>query len=107
LSFLLQLRELNTGKDPRGLAILLSALKVWNYGRDPRAAITFEDAFQELKETVNKSGSEIFVSLIRERLLLNTHRVVIELYPSPTVEEETMAVRIDTHLTCPRTRNKV
>ena len=104
---MLQLRELNTGNDPRGLAILLSALKVWNYGHDPRVAITFEDALQELKETVNNSGPGIFVSLIREQLLLNTHRVVIELYPSSTVEEETVAVRIDSHLTCLRTLNTV
>jgi Zn-dependent M16 (insulinase) family peptidase len=94
------LRELNTGSDPRGLAILLSALKVWNYDRDPRAAITFEDAFQELKEAFNKSGSDIFVSLIRERMLFNTHRVVTELYPSSTVEEESIEVCIGAHLSC-------
>jgi Zn-dependent M16 (insulinase) family peptidase len=94
------LRELNTGGDPRGLAVLLSALKVWNYDRDPRAAITFEDAFKELKETVTKSGSSIFVSMIREKMLLNTHRVITELYPSTTVMEESIEVCMSAHASC-------
>lgn len=94
------LRDLNTVSDPRGLAFLLSALKVWNYDRDPRAAITFEDAFKEQKETINKSGSSIFVWLIRERMLFNTHRVITELYPSSTVVEQSIEVCMSAQVSC-------
>lgn len=83
-----QLRELNTGDDPRGLVLLFSALQVWNYDRDPRETLAYEDAFQELKDEVERTSGDVFVSMIREHLLYNTHRVVTELYPSSTVEQE-------------------
>jgi len=82
------LRELNTGDDPRGLVLLFSALQVWNYDRDPRETLAYEDAFQELKDEVERTSGDVFVSMIRERLLYNVHRVVTELYPSSTVEQE-------------------
>lgn len=68
--------------------LLFSALRGWNYGRDPREMLAYQDAFQELKDEVDRTNSEIFVAMIREHLLLNTHRVVTKLYPSPTVEQE-------------------
>jgi len=94
------LRELNTGDDPRGLDLLFSALRCWNYDRDPREALAFEDALQELKGEVNQTNGDIFVTMIREHLLYNTHHVVTELFPSSTVEEESAVVSFYAALLC-------
>lgn len=94
LSSISQLRELNTGSDPRGLDVLFTALRGWNYDRDPREALSFEDAFQELKDEVDRTNRDIFVSMIRERFVYNTHRVVTQLYPSSTVDQEYAYVRL-------------
>lgn len=90
---IMQLRELNSGGDPRGIDLLFTALHGWNYDRDPREALSFEDALQQLKKEVNGTTGDIFVSMIGERLLFNTHRVDTELYPSATVDEDAEIVR--------------
>lgn len=87
------LRELNSGGDPRGLDLLFAALRRWNYDLDPREALSFDDALLELKGEVSRTNGSIFVSMIREHLLNNTHRVVTELYPSATVDEDAELVR--------------
>ena len=41
-TFEFSLRERNTGRFPRGLALMLHALTYWLHGRDPLAPLAFE-----------------------------------------------------------------
>lgn len=58
----------------------------WNYDRHPMEALAFEDALRQLKTIIADSGSDIFQSLIKDSLLNNAHRAILDLYPDPTME---------------------
>ena len=81
-----QLRE--GGGGLRGMEIFLGSLTKWNYDLDPRDALVYEDSLARLKDEIAKTGSNVFQQLIRDALIGNNHRVVLELYPSRTYEEE-------------------
>jgi Zn-dependent M16 (insulinase) family peptidase len=72
----------------RGMEIFLGALTKWNYDENPTDALVYEDALQLMKDEIKKRGSKIFQQMITESLVSNNHRVVLELYPSTTLEEE-------------------
>lgn len=82
-----QLREFNTGSTPRGISIILETLNKWNYDFEPKSALAFEDALGELKGKI-ADGSPFFQSLIKNYLLDNNHRVVLELYPDNTLGQK-------------------
>jgi Zn-dependent M16 (insulinase) family peptidase len=86
-----QLRE--GGGGLRGMEIFLGALTKWNYDLSPIDSLVYEDALKLMKEEIEKRGSEIFKTMISDSLLGNSHRVVMELYPSTTLEEEQKQVR--------------
>jgi len=72
----------------RGMEIFLSALAKWNYDISPKDALVYEDALKLLKEEIDKTGSNTFQQLIHDSLLGNNHRVVMELFPSTTLEAD-------------------
>ena len=72
-----------------GIDILTTIFDQWNYDTHPVEAL--DAALQELKRIVHDSGSGIFQTLIREYLLNNSHRAIVDLYPSPTMEAEQLA----------------
>ncbi|KAL9189535.1 hypothetical protein ACHAXT_009210 [Thalassiosira profunda] len=72
----------------RGMEIFLGSLAKWNYDMEPKEALVYEDALKQLKDETDKTGSNIFQQLMHDSLLGNNHRVVLELYPSTTLEEE-------------------
>ena len=72
----------------RGLEIFLGALTKWNYDLSPKDALVYEDALKLLKEEIDLTASNIFQQLIRDSLLSNNHRVVLEMYPSSTLEAD-------------------
>ena len=74
-----------------GIDILTTIFDQWNYDTHPIEALAFDAALQELKRIVHDSGSGIFQNLIREYLLNNSHRAIVDLYPSPTMEAEQLA----------------
>jgi len=74
-------RELNTGSFPKGLALLFAALDNWNYNEDPFEPLRFEEPLAELKARL-ASGEKLFEDLIREKLLNNSHKVVVESRPN-------------------------
>lgn len=74
-------RELNTGSFPKGLALMFAAVENWNYGKDPFEPLRFEEPLAELKHRL-ADGEKIFENLIRDKLLNNTHKVVVESRPS-------------------------
>lgn len=83
-----QLREFNTGSFPKYLSFMLGANSKWLYEESPTAALKFEEPLAELKEKIRNSGSKIFQDMISEYFIQNTHRTVVELRPSKTMEEE-------------------
>jgi len=75
------LRERNTGRFPRGLALMLAALSIWVYDGDPLEALSFEAPLAALKDAVARG--HFFEGLIEQYLLDNPHRVSVTLLPDP------------------------
>ena len=81
-----QLREMNTGRFPRGLFIYLRSLSFWLYDRDPLEAIAFEKPLEAVKaRALNEDG--YFETMIRDYLLENPHRTRLTLYPDPELKQ--------------------
>lgn len=74
------LRELNTGRFPRGLALMVRSLSTWLYDGDPLALVAFEAPLLAIKERL-ADGEPVFESLLRARFLDNPHRVTVSLLP--------------------------
>ncbi len=74
-----RLRERNTGRFPRGLALMLTALTTWLYDGDPIAALAFEQPLSALK--ARAAAGRYFESLLKEHLLDNPHRTTVSLLP--------------------------
>jgi hypothetical protein len=76
-----RLREQNTGRFPRGLALMLTALSTWLYDGDPIAALAFEQPLGAIK--ARAAAGRYFESLLKEHLLDNPHRTTVSLLPDP------------------------
>jgi hypothetical protein len=74
------LREMNTGRFPRGLALMLRTLTNWLYDADPLEPLAWEKEFAALKARV-ESGEPVFQDIIREHFLDNPHRATLVLVP--------------------------
>ena len=83
-----QMREFNTGSFPKGLSFMLGSMSKWLYEGSPTEALKFEEPLAELKAKIAESGSKVFQDMVKELLTENTHRTVVELKPSKTLEEE-------------------
>jgi Zn-dependent M16 (insulinase) family peptidase len=86
-----QLRE--GGGGLRGMEIFLGALTKWNYDLNPADALVYESALKDLKDEISRTGSNLFQQMIRDFLITNNHRVVLELFPSTTLEADQLKVR--------------
>ncbi|MGH6814280.1 MAG: insulinase family protein [Hyphomicrobiaceae bacterium] len=76
------LRENNTGRFPRGIAVMLRALKNWLHNGDPVAPLTFAAPLAAIKAQV-ASGARPFEALIARQLTGNPHRTTLVLRPDP------------------------
>ncbi|MBW2609287.1 MAG: insulinase family protein [Deltaproteobacteria bacterium] len=76
------LRENNTGRYPRGLALMLRALTTWLYGDDPLALIAFEAPLEAVKSRLAANQS-LFEEMIDNIFLNNPHRTALILRPDP------------------------
>lgn len=74
------LRENNTGRYPRGLALMIRAVDSWNYDKDPLESMKWEGPLNDLKKQL-ESGKDVFGDLIKRYLLDNKHRVKFEMQP--------------------------
>jgi len=74
-------REMNTGRFPKGLALMMASVERWNYDNDPFEPLRFEEPLADLKDRLAK-GEKIFETLIQEKLLNNPHKVVVESRPN-------------------------
>lgn len=85
-----RLRENNTGRFPRGLALMLRGLTVWLYGGNPVDMLAFEGPLAKLKQQL-KDDPGFFSRLIAEHLLQNAHRTTVHLMPDSGLSEKTDA----------------
>jgi len=85
-----RLRENNTGRFPRGLALMLRGLTVWLYGGNPVDALAFEEPLSRLKQQL-KDDPGFFSRLITEHILDNAHRSTVQLMPDSGLSEKTDA----------------
>ena len=81
-----RLREQNTGSYPRGLFVMLQALALWLYDKDPIEALRFEAPLNALRQRLTQ-GERLLEERIRRLLLENPHRVTVILDPDPTLAE--------------------
>lgn len=84
------LRENNTGRFPRGLALMLRALTTWLYDGDPLALLGFEKPLQAVKDAARKNP-RCFEELIDEFFLQNRHRSTLILRPDPQLGDREQA----------------
>ncbi len=82
-----ELRERNTGRLPRGLAVFMGMLPVWMHGGDPFQALSFETDLNAVKAAY-AANPRFFEGLIERYLLDNAHRVTLILKPDPNVRAE-------------------
>ena len=74
------LRERNSSN--RGISAMIAALRTWNYGSDPIAALAFEAPLAALKSAL-KTNPRYFEQMIRESFIDNPHRSVVWHAPDP------------------------
>lgn len=81
------LREFNNDNS-KGVSFMFSTMAKWIYDQKPSTGTKFEDSLKKLKESLKNHHSLIFQSLIQKRLLNNTHRVTIEMFPDNDFERK-------------------
>lgn len=74
------LRERNSGRFPQGLALMLTSLTTWLYGRDPFMLLSFERPLASLAARL-AAGERVFENLLKKHFIENEHRVVLRLLP--------------------------
>jgi Zn-dependent M16 (insulinase) family peptidase len=79
-------RENNTGFFPRGLLLMLRALRTWLYGGDPLTGLAFEAPLAAIKQRL-ASGDRYFESMLQQYFLDNPHRTVVLLKPDPELQQ--------------------
>ena len=84
------LREANTGRFPRGLALMFVSLSTWLYGEDPITPLAFEEPLQSIKGRL-KAGESYFENLIETYLVDNQHRSTVVLTPDSEVGQRQKA----------------
>lgn len=88
-----QLREMNTGGFPKGLAFMLSVMPRWIYrpsGENVADALRFEKPLAELKAAIAR-GDRVFEDLIDRLILSNSHFNSVELQPDSKLAGEVEA----------------
>jgi presequence protease len=81
-----RLRENNTGSYPRGLIVMMRAMRDWIYRADPFSPLEFEILLNALQERV-KRGEAYFEGLINSYLIGSMHRVTVVLEPDPELAD--------------------
>jgi presequence protease len=77
-----RMREQNTGRFPRGLALMLHAMRPWLHGHDPLVPLAFEVPLRAVKHRL-AAGERLFERLIERHLSANPHRTTVVLQPDP------------------------
>eukprot|EP01012_Entosiphon_sulcatum_P038757 TRINITY_DN5051_c0_g1_i1.p1 TRINITY_DN5051_c0_g1~~TRINITY_DN5051_c0_g1_i1.p1 ORF type:complete len:1067 (-),score=158.66 TRINITY_DN5051_c0_g1_i1:9-3170(-) len=80
------LRENNTGSYPRGLILLLRCVPNWLYGKDPVAALRFEESLSQIKRQLD-ADEPILQQALRQFFLDNNHRLTAVSVPDKELGE--------------------
>lgn len=80
-----RLRENNTGRYPRGLVLMFSALSTWLYDGDPFAPLAYEAPLTAVKTRLQEDPGYL-QELLRAHLLQNPHRTTVVLEPDPELD---------------------
>ncbi len=82
-------REVGGGRFPYGLQLMMRVLPAYLHGGDPVAALDIDEILEELRRSIEDPA---FVkSLIRNRLIDNTHRVRLTMSPDRELSARNMA----------------
>ena len=81
-----QLRELNSGGIPRGLALMLSINPGWLYHDQPFEYIRYNPALASIRKRL-QGGEKVFENALEKYLVDNKHRVLVNLYPDSKHED--------------------
>lgn len=74
------LRENNTGNFPRGISLMLKAMRTWLHDGDPFASLAFDGAITAVKQQIAINPA-YFQNFIQTYLLGNSHRALITMLP--------------------------
>ena len=80
------LRENNTGRFPRGLALFIRSLSTWLHDRDPLAPLAYAAPLAAAKERLAAEPGYL-QTLIRRYFLDNPHRATVILEPDPQLNQ--------------------
>jgi presequence protease len=75
-----QLREYDTGKYPKGLALMLDIVVDWVYDRDFMSTLNFENEISDLRKEL-VSNPRLFENIIQHELLENNHQFNFKYLP--------------------------
>lgn len=81
------LRENNTGSYPRGLVLMIRAMRNWVYEHDPLQPLKYEAPLTAVKSQLTANPAYL-QDLIRRYLLGNTHRLTLTLAPDPNLQAQ-------------------
>ena len=87
------LRENNTGRFPRGLALMFRAMSTWLYGGDPLAPLAFEAPLCAIKDRL-AAGEAYFEDLVRRYLVKNDHCSTVLLTSDAEVRKQQEAAEV-------------
>lgn len=87
------LRENNTGRFPRGLAVMLRSLSTWLYDGDALALLRFEEPLKAIATQIKASAEapakeRYFEKIIEECFLQNQHRSTVCLLPDAKIGDK-------------------
>lgn len=89
----IKFKQQGCSKEPRGVHMFKSVLPVWNYGLDPKRALTLAKSFDELKLELEEDGQGLLIQLLTAHIIDNPHRLVTEMYPSTALASTFAEVR--------------
>jgi Zn-dependent M16 (insulinase) family peptidase len=80
------LREYNTGSFPRGISMMLAALRSWLHNGDCMEGLAFGKPLAAIRARL-QAGERYFENLIRDHLLHNLHRTTVLIEPDAKLAE--------------------
>jgi len=81
-----RLRENNTGGFPRGVSVMIRALRFWLYDYDPIAPLAFEEPLNAIKARL-EDGEKYFEDLIQTHFVGNKHKTRVLLIPDSELNQ--------------------
>ena len=71
---------------------MLGSMSKWVYDKSPIDVLKLEAPLAQLMADIAANGSAVFQKAIRQLLVENTHRTIVEMMPSKTLEAEQLKV---------------